>query len=282
MDEPGMPDPQRGPTPSARVVQPRHSASTRNQAQSYPGPGIIPAPGPLRGLVFTILGIPLAVIVLIAIVAFVAGGGSGNSTEQYPYGGGNGAGLPTQFSSPSTTTDPNSGVTPADEPQTQSTLATSDGFGQTPTTGLSDTPTDGFFGTDSGTGVDSGTPTDAGATISATTTGAAPTGPTTGTSTPAATGPASTVTAYFAAINAQDYPTAWNLGGKNLDGSSLAHFSAGFAQTAQDTVTIVGVSGGVVSVDLVSQQRDGTRKSYAGTYTVAAGVITSASVTQTS
>lgn len=277
MEEPGMPDPRREPIPVARVVPPRHSAAIRSQAQTFPGPGIIPAPGPLRGLVFTILGIPLAVVVLIAIVVFVTGGGSGDGNGQYPYGGGDGAGLP-QFSF-SSTTDPNSGDSPADEPQTQSTLASSDEAGQTPTTGLSDTPTDSFFGTDSGTTADSGSPADAGAATSTATSAAS--SATTGPSTPAATGPASTVTAYFAAINAQDYPTAWNLGGKNLDGSSLAHFSAGFAQTAQDTVTIVGVDGDVVSVDLTSQQRDGTQKSFSGTYTVVGGVITSASVTQT-
>ncbi len=104
----------------------------------------------------------------------------------------------------------------------------------------------------------------------------------TATATPSAsaTGPAGTVNAYFAAINAQDYETAWNLGGKNLD-SDYNNFAAGFADTQQDAVTVLSVDGGTVSVDLVSTQTDGSQQSYSGSYTVVDNVITSAQMQQT-
>ena len=96
----------------------------------------------------------------------------------------------------------------------------------------------------------------------------------------ATSGPAATVTSYFAAINSQDYETAWSLGGKNLD-SDYADFVAGFADTQQDAVTIVSVQGDVVSVDLVSTQTDESQQSYSGTYTVVDNVITAAQMQQT-
>ncbi|WP_370084417.1 serine/threonine-protein kinase [Streptacidiphilus sp. MAP12-16] len=102
---------------------------------------------------------------------------------------------------------------------------------------------------------------------------AAPPAPTT---TPAAD-PASTVTAYYAAINAHDYRTAWNLGGRNLGGSYSA-FAAGFADTSSDTLTIDSVSGPSVAVHLHAVHTDGSTADYAGTYTVAAGVITQGSL----
>ena len=79
--------------------------------------------------------------------------------------------------------------------------------------------------------------------------------------------------AYFAAINAHDYKTAWNLGGKNT-ASSYPVFSRGFAGTAHDDLTVVSVAGRVVTVKLAATQSDGSVKSFHGTYTVANGVIT--------
>jgi hypothetical protein len=87
----------------------------------------------------------------------------------------------------------------------------------------------------------------------------------------------STVQAYFDAVNARDFRRAWELGGKNL-GGSYESFEAGFAETAQDSVSIVEASGGVVSVTLDAFQTDGTVRHYAGTYTVSGGVITSAAI----
>ncbi|GAA2745525.1 hypothetical protein [Kitasatospora cinereorecta] len=96
--------------------------------------------------------------------------------------------------------------------------------------------------------------------------------------TPAAD-PAATVRGYYAAINAHDYPTAWALGGRNLD-PDYAHFAAGFADTASDTVTVDGVHGGAADIHLHAVHTDGSTADYAGSYTVSGGVIVRASVRQ--
>jgi serine/threonine protein kinase len=93
-------------------------------------------------------------------------------------------------------------------------------------------------------------------------------------------GPAATVRAYFAAINAHDYAKAWELGGKNT-GSSYSSFVNGFDGTARDKVTVLSVAGRVVSVDLAATQTDGSVQSYQGTYTVTGGVITQSHIEQT-
>ncbi len=89
--------------------------------------------------------------------------------------------------------------------------------------------------------------------------------------------PAQTVQSYFADINARDFNAAWNLGGKNLD-SSYQHFSAGFADTVEDTVNVTGVNGDTVSVTLDALQSDGSHQDFSGTYTVRNGVIVAASI----
>ncbi|POX39301.1 hypothetical protein C3486_19110 [Streptomyces sp. Ru73] len=88
---------------------------------------------------------------------------------------------------------------------------------------------------------------------------------------------AATVEAYFAAINAGDHRQAWELGGKNLGGSYDA-FVEGFATTEQDTVRVIDVHGGSVTVRLDALQTDGTTRHFAGTYTVSGGVITGAAI----
>jgi len=94
------------------------------------------------------------------------------------------------------------------------------------------------------------------------------------TSAPAvAAGPAATVRAYFAAINAHDYARAWALGGKNTGSSSYTGFVNGFSNTAKDAVRVVSVVGDVVTVRLAATQTDGTVQHYRGTYTVANGII---------
>ena len=92
-----------------------------------------------------------------------------------------------------------------------------------------------------------------------------------------ALGPAATVQAYFAAINAHDYARAWALGGKNI-ATSYSRFANGFNGTAKDKVTVVSVAGDVVTVKLAAVQTDGSVKHYAGTYTVASGVITQSQI----
>jgi serine/threonine protein kinase len=89
--------------------------------------------------------------------------------------------------------------------------------------------------------------------------------------------PAATVQAYFAAINAHDYAKAWALGGKNI-ATSYSGFADGFKDTAKDKVTVVSVAGGVVTVRLAAVQTDGSVKHFAGTYTVANGVITQSQI----
>jgi hypothetical protein len=95
----------------------------------------------------------------------------------------------------------------------------------------------------------------------------------TATSAPAtALGPAATVRAYFAAINAHDYARAWALGGKNT-ATSYSAFVNGFNGTAKDHITVVSVAGDVVTVRLAATQTDGTVQHYRGTYTVVNGII---------
>lgn len=91
--------------------------------------------------------------------------------------------------------------------------------------------------------------------------------------------PAGTVKAYFAAINNREYAQAWKLGGQHT-GSSYSSFISGFTTTATDTVTILSVSGKVVTARLAAQQTDGTVKTYQGTYMVSNGVIVGFNVRQ--
>ncbi|MFC1429224.1 hypothetical protein ACEZDB_00925 [Streptacidiphilus sp. N1-3] len=88
------------------------------------------------------------------------------------------------------------------------------------------------------------------------------------------------VDAYYAAINAGDFRTAWNLGGENLD-SSYDHFVNGFSGTVADTVNVTGSQGNTVSVRLDAVQSDGSDRTFAGSYTVRGGRITAASIAAT-
>jgi serine/threonine protein kinase len=96
----------------------------------------------------------------------------------------------------------------------------------------------------------------------------------------AAGAPATTVTAYFAALNARDYTQAWNLGGRNT-GSSYTAYVNGFGTTARNTVTVLSVAGNVVTARITALQTDGTVKTFQGNYTVTGGVITQFNVQQT-
>jgi hypothetical protein len=92
--------------------------------------------------------------------------------------------------------------------------------------------------------------------------------------------PAAVVTAFYTAINAQDYATAWKLGGDNL-GSSYSAFAAGFAGTAHDALTVTGVQGNTVDVHLEALQSDGSTKVYDGFYQVGNGQIVAGRLAQT-
>jgi cytoskeleton protein RodZ len=93
--------------------------------------------------------------------------------------------------------------------------------------------------------------------------------------------PTATVRAYIAAINGRHYARAWRIGGR-YTGGSYPGFVSGFTGTAKDTLTILSVSGHVVTARLSARQTDGTVNTYQGTYTVHHGVITGFDVVQLS
>lgn len=86
--------------------------------------------------------------------------------------------------------------------------------------------------------------------------------------------------AYFAAIDAHNYPLAWRLG-KKAGGITYAAFVRGFSRTTEDTVTIISVSGNKVTARLSASQTNGTVEYFNGVYTTADGVIMHAQVRQT-
>jgi serine/threonine protein kinase len=97
--------------------------------------------------------------------------------------------------------------------------------------------------------------------------------------TPAAAtlGPVATVRAYYAAINAHNYPRAWKLvGGRKTQTTDYNGFVRGFNGTERDNIRIVSVAGNVVTIRLAATQTNGVVQNYQGTYTVTNGVITHA------
>jgi tRNA A-37 threonylcarbamoyl transferase component Bud32 len=94
-------------------------------------------------------------------------------------------------------------------------------------------------------------------------------------------GPNAVVTAFYDAINRHDYATAYRLNTYAQSRQSYASFKSGYAGTLQDTLTITGVTGNVVSFDLTASQSNGPPKTYSGTYTVQNGEIVGATVRQT-
>ncbi|MEW2401052.1 hypothetical protein [Streptomyces sp. NPDC046862] len=90
--------------------------------------------------------------------------------------------------------------------------------------------------------------------------------------------PSDVVEAYFSAINDGAFVAAWALGGKNIVGGRYDDFVDSFANTANDDVTVLSVSGGTVSVKLDATQTDGSHRLFAGTYTVQNGAIVAAHI----
>ena len=99
-----------------------------------------------------------------------------------------------------------------------------------------------------------------------------------GTHTGGLAGPGAVVMGFFQAVNNHNYARAWQLNTAAHSLSSYAAFKQGYAETAHDTVTITGVSGDVVSIQLASAQTDGTTKYFQGSYTVQNGMIVTASI----
>ncbi len=93
---------------------------------------------------------------------------------------------------------------------------------------------------------------------------------------PRAADPAGVVGAFFAAVNARDYRRAWDLGGRNL-AASYDFFAQGFANTARVDITVSGVAGPTVNVQLHATNTDGSKQNFSGSYTVSNGTITAGS-----
>jgi len=88
---------------------------------------------------------------------------------------------------------------------------------------------------------------------------------------------------FYQDLNARNYQAAWQLGGSNLSGGAgYGTWAAGYATTASISASTVQNTDSTVSATITATQTDGTVKTYAGTYTVANGVITAAHITQTS
>ena len=100
-------------------------------------------------------------------------------------------------------------------------------------------------------------------------------------SAPAPVTPGAVVTAYYDAINGHHFRRAYNLSTQAQDSESFAAFRQGYQGTQQDTLTITGVSGDVVSFNLSAAQTNGSVKTYTGSYTVQNGKIVGSSVQQT-
>ncbi len=84
--------------------------------------------------------------------------------------------------------------------------------------------------------------------------------------------PRAVVEAYFAAINAHDWRTVWQLGGKNL-GSSYSVMVAGFQDTSHDVITSMTADGDAVTVRIRAYETTGAVQVYALSYTVSGSVI---------
>ena len=100
----------------------------------------------------------------------------------------------------------------------------------------------------------------------------------TSSSSPALATPAGVVRAYYAAINHHQYHTAYKLSAEPSK-QPFGQFKQGYESTTRHvTLTITGVSGNVVSVQLVATQLDGSVKKYSGTYTVSGGKLISSNI----
>jgi hypothetical protein len=208
--------------------------------------GILLGPVSGRSAALSIIGVPLVIFLIIGFKT-----ASGASLD---VGGGSGSGQNTSSGS---------------------------GYPAYPTdTATSASPTYTYAGqsTDSGSGDE--TSTDSGAlatdTDTATASASASASPSSSVS-----GPAAVVLAAYADINAQNYEAAYELG-LDTNGESYETFLAGYGSTQEDTVTIEGVSGDVVTISLTALMDDGSQSTYAGTYTVVGGLITGADLQEVS
>lgn len=89
---------------------------------------------------------------------------------------------------------------------------------------------------------------------------------------------------YYQDITDHNYSAAWAMGGRNVsNGVGYDAWVAGYATTASITMYNSSNWGsGEVTTYLSALQTDGSTRTYYGTYYVSNGVITSASIAQTS
>ena len=102
---------------------------------------------------------------------------------------------------------------------------------------------------------------------------------------PPLTNGAAVVTQYYQDVSDKNYAAAWAIGGSNLaaeNGQTYASWVAGYADTtASISITSYGTwSNGTVWCYISAVQYSGAVNTYYGTYTVANGVIVSASIRQ--
>jgi hypothetical protein len=92
------------------------------------------------------------------------------------------------------------------------------------------------------------------------------------------------VAQYYQDITDHNYSAAWAMGGSNVSGGvGYNAWVAGYATTASITMYNSSNWGsGEVTTYLSALQTDGSTRTYYGTYYVSNGVITSASIAQTS
>jgi hypothetical protein len=90
----------------------------------------------------------------------------------------------------------------------------------------------------------------------------------------AAQRPREVVEAYFAAINRRDWPQVWRLGGKKLS-PSYRSMVAGFRHTRRDVVASLKTRGDLVFVRVRAYEFGGAVQTYALSYRVRRGLITS-------
>ncbi|WP_340379864.1 hypothetical protein U5640_30980 [Streptomyces sp. SS7] len=224
------------------MSQPIHPDARTRPGGTYETPTLLPAAGQERTYALIVAGIPLLLILLITVLPSLASADTGSSGSSGSSGVSGGAG--------------GGWYAPPSEEEYSTEPYPSDPYPTEPY------PSEEYTGTDddSGQGVPSPSPSE---TVT-------PTG-----------GPDATVLAYYDAINAQDYETAWELGGKNLGDGGYQAFVLGYQDTARAEPTVESVDGDTVTVGLVAEGTDGTRTTYRGTYTVEDGVITSGSMEPT-
>jgi hypothetical protein len=88
--------------------------------------------------------------------------------------------------------------------------------------------------------------------------------------------PPQVVEAYIAAVNRHDWPTAWRLGGKNLN-ASYDQMVAGYRLTRSVVIKDLTTSGDTVTVRTLAYETNGAAQTYLLTYHLSRGIIVAGS-----